>query len=134
MIKSHQRTNLNYPNSTLYWIDKWACSMMEHPDEFNRLLEEWLTKTKCTTSRHNNNYKENQYRRIYYQQFDVSKCPKTFTWIRFIGRSNVGKSSWSICWLIAKTSGVLKNTINKSLSINNNWFLVDFTRVRYASI
>jgi hypothetical protein len=31
------------PNSTLYWIDKCGhAAMMEHPDEFNRLLEVWL--------------------------------------------------------------------------------------------
>jgi pimeloyl-ACP methyl ester carboxylesterase len=31
------------PNSTLYWIDKCGhAAMMEHPDEFNRLLEIWL--------------------------------------------------------------------------------------------
>jgi pimeloyl-ACP methyl ester carboxylesterase len=34
------------PNSTLYWIDKCGhAAMMEHPDEFNRLLEDWLTHT-----------------------------------------------------------------------------------------
>ncbi|GAA4049716.1 alpha/beta hydrolase [Flavobacterium chungnamense] len=33
------------PNSDLYWIDKCGhAAMMEHPDEFNRLLEIWLTK------------------------------------------------------------------------------------------
>ncbi len=32
------------PNSTLYWIEKCGhAAMMEHPDEFNRLLDEWLT-------------------------------------------------------------------------------------------
>lgn len=31
------------PNSTLYWIEKCGhAAMMEHPNEFNRLLEEWL--------------------------------------------------------------------------------------------
>ena len=31
------------PNSSLYWIDKCGhAAMMEHPDEFNRLLHEWL--------------------------------------------------------------------------------------------
>lgn len=31
------------PNSELYWIDKCGhAAMMEHPDEFNRLLDEWL--------------------------------------------------------------------------------------------
>jgi pimeloyl-ACP methyl ester carboxylesterase len=31
------------PNSTLYWIDKCGhAAMMEHPDTFNSLLEEWL--------------------------------------------------------------------------------------------
>jgi pimeloyl-ACP methyl ester carboxylesterase len=42
------------PNSTLYWIDKCGhAAMMEHPDEFNRLLEVWLEKSetlKNTTS------------------------------------------------------------------------------------
>jgi pimeloyl-ACP methyl ester carboxylesterase len=34
------------PNSTLYWIDKCGhAAMMEQPEEFNRLLEEWLNKT-----------------------------------------------------------------------------------------
>jgi pimeloyl-ACP methyl ester carboxylesterase len=33
------------PNSDLYWIDKCGhAAMMEHPDEFNRLLDIWLTK------------------------------------------------------------------------------------------
>jgi len=32
------------PNSDLYWIDKCGhAAMMEHPDEFNRLLDHWLT-------------------------------------------------------------------------------------------
>jgi pimeloyl-ACP methyl ester carboxylesterase len=31
------------PNSNLYWIDKCGhAAMMEHPEEFNRLLEVWL--------------------------------------------------------------------------------------------
>ncbi len=31
------------PDATLYWIDKCGhAPMMEHPDEFNRLLHEWL--------------------------------------------------------------------------------------------
>ena len=35
------------PNSDLYWIDKCGhAAMMEHPDEFNRLLLEWLQKSK----------------------------------------------------------------------------------------
>ncbi|RAV30699.1 alpha/beta fold hydrolase [Sinomicrobium soli] len=33
------------PDSDLYWIDKCGhAPMMEHPAEFNRLLEEWLNK------------------------------------------------------------------------------------------
>ncbi|MCK0132625.1 alpha/beta hydrolase [Flavobacteriaceae bacterium F08102] len=33
------------PNSTLYWIDKCGhAPMMEHPDQFNTYLEEWLAK------------------------------------------------------------------------------------------
>tara|TARA_R110002073_G_scaffold40547_5_gene115209 strand:+ start:348907 stop:349671 length:765 start_codon:yes stop_codon:yes gene_type:complete len=33
------------PNSSLYWIDKCGhAPMMEHPDTFNLLLEEWLEK------------------------------------------------------------------------------------------
>src|SRR5690606_22012820 len=33
------------PDSDLYWIDKCGhAAMMEHPDEFNRIMEEWLTK------------------------------------------------------------------------------------------
>lgn len=33
------------PNSTLYWIDKCGhAAMMEHPDEFNRIMHEWLKK------------------------------------------------------------------------------------------
>ncbi|MDP2089029.1 MAG: alpha/beta hydrolase [Flavobacteriaceae bacterium] len=35
------------PNSDLYWIDNCGhVAMMECPDEFNRILEEWLTKRK----------------------------------------------------------------------------------------
>ncbi len=31
------------PNSTLYWIDKCGhAAMMEHPDEFNRIMFDWL--------------------------------------------------------------------------------------------
>ena len=33
------------PNSELYWIDKCGhAAMMEHPEEFNRILNEWLVK------------------------------------------------------------------------------------------
>ncbi|MCG2610714.1 alpha/beta hydrolase [Flavobacterium sp. SM15] len=33
------------PNSDLYWIEKCGhAAMMEHPDEFNRLMFEWLKK------------------------------------------------------------------------------------------
>ena len=33
------------PNSSLYWIDKCGhAAMMEHPDEFNNLMYEWLQK------------------------------------------------------------------------------------------
>ncbi|HUH25869.1 MAG TPA: alpha/beta hydrolase [Flavobacterium sp.] len=33
------------PDSNLFWIDHCGhAAMMEHPDEFNRLLDEWLTK------------------------------------------------------------------------------------------
>ena len=33
------------PNSSLYWIDKCGhAAMMEHPDEFNVLVESWLKK------------------------------------------------------------------------------------------
>jgi pimeloyl-ACP methyl ester carboxylesterase len=33
------------PDSDLYWIDKCGhAAMMEHPDEFNRLMYEWLQK------------------------------------------------------------------------------------------
>ncbi len=32
------------PNSTLYWIENCGhAAMMEHPDEFNRILDEWLS-------------------------------------------------------------------------------------------
>ncbi len=35
------------PNSTLYWIDKCGhAAMMEHPKEFNVLLEKWLKQEK----------------------------------------------------------------------------------------
>jgi len=34
------------PNSDLYWIDKCGhAAMMEHPDEFNKILVEWLKKS-----------------------------------------------------------------------------------------
>ena len=33
------------PDSDLYWIDKCGhAAMMEHPDEFNEILNEWLEK------------------------------------------------------------------------------------------
>ncbi|SHK72791.1 alpha/beta fold hydrolase [Maribacter aquivivus] len=33
------------PNSDLFWLDKCGhAPMMEHPDEFNTILDEWLTK------------------------------------------------------------------------------------------
>jgi pimeloyl-ACP methyl ester carboxylesterase len=33
-------------NSELFWIDKCGhAPMMEHPKEFNRILDEWLLKT-----------------------------------------------------------------------------------------
>lgn len=35
------------PDSDLYWIDKCGhAAMMEHPDEFNTILHEWLNKRK----------------------------------------------------------------------------------------
>lgn len=35
----------NLPNSDLYWIDKCAhAPMMEHPKEFNAILDQWLEK------------------------------------------------------------------------------------------
>lgn len=35
----------NLPNSDLFWIDKCAhAAMMEHPDEFNSIVEKWLNK------------------------------------------------------------------------------------------
>ncbi len=35
------------PDSDLYWIDKCGhAAMMEHPEEFNNLLSDWLTKRK----------------------------------------------------------------------------------------
>lgn len=35
--------NSSLPNSTLYWIDKCGhAPMMEHPEEFNTILEGWL--------------------------------------------------------------------------------------------
>lgn len=35
------------PDSDLYWIDKCGhAAMMEHPDEFNTILEQWLQKRK----------------------------------------------------------------------------------------
>ncbi len=35
------------PNSDLYWVDECGhAAMMEHPTEFNRILLEWLQKTK----------------------------------------------------------------------------------------
>lgn len=35
------------PNSELFWIDKCGhAPMMEHPEEFNRLLKQWLDKQK----------------------------------------------------------------------------------------
>ncbi|HLV47121.1 MAG TPA: alpha/beta hydrolase [Flavobacterium sp.] len=34
-------------DSDLYWIDKCGhAAMMEHPDEFNKIMDEWLTKRK----------------------------------------------------------------------------------------
>lgn len=39
--------NALLPDSDLYWIDKCGhAAMMEHPDEFNRLMYEWLLKRK----------------------------------------------------------------------------------------
>jgi pimeloyl-ACP methyl ester carboxylesterase len=33
------------PNSDLFWIDKCGhAAMMEHPDEFNKILNNWLNK------------------------------------------------------------------------------------------
>jgi 2-hydroxy-6-oxonona-2,4-dienedioate hydrolase len=35
----------NFPNSDLFWIDKCAhAAMMEHPVEFNSIVEKWLNK------------------------------------------------------------------------------------------
>ncbi|MEP0303611.1 MAG: alpha/beta hydrolase, partial [Maribacter dokdonensis] len=33
------------PNSDLFWLDKCGhAPMMEHPDQFNTILDDWLTK------------------------------------------------------------------------------------------
>ena len=35
------------PDSDLFWIDKCGhAAMMEHPDEFNSILDKWLTDRK----------------------------------------------------------------------------------------
>jgi 2-hydroxy-6-oxonona-2,4-dienedioate hydrolase len=35
--------NTLLPNSDLFWIDKCGhAPMMEHPDEFNQILHQWL--------------------------------------------------------------------------------------------
>lgn len=39
--------NALLPNSDLFWIDKCGhAAMMEHPDEFNQILNDWLTSKK----------------------------------------------------------------------------------------
>lgn len=39
--------NTLLPNSELFWIDKCGhAAMMEHPEEFNKILDSWLTKHK----------------------------------------------------------------------------------------
>jgi pimeloyl-ACP methyl ester carboxylesterase len=44
------------PNSELYWIDKCGhAPMMEHPDEFNKLVEKWLIKHDFTLAKHHEN-------------------------------------------------------------------------------
>ena len=75
--------------------------MMEHPDEFNRLLHEWLKEVHL--------FKYKSYKRTFFYIYlwqmkintaefiisnsDVSKCPKEpLPEYAFIGRSNVGKS------------------------------------------
>ena len=36
--------NRLFPDSDLYWIDKCGhAAMMEHPEKFNEILDEWLT-------------------------------------------------------------------------------------------
>lgn len=43
--------NEKMPHSELYWIDECAhAAMMEQPEEFNRLLDDWLSKTLGTAS------------------------------------------------------------------------------------
>jgi pimeloyl-ACP methyl ester carboxylesterase len=33
------------PNASLYWVDKCGhAPMMEHPEKFNELLQDWLNK------------------------------------------------------------------------------------------
>jgi hypothetical protein len=55
-------------------------AMMEHPDEFNRLLEEWLTKTNFSLFESLHQYKiyENNIAEFIISNSDVSKCPKDF--------------------------------------------------------
>ena len=37
--------NKTLPDSELFWIDKCGhAAMMEHPDQFNKIVFEWLTK------------------------------------------------------------------------------------------
>lgn len=44
------------PNSELYWIDKCGhAPMMEHPDEFNKIVDQWLVKHGFTLAKQNEN-------------------------------------------------------------------------------
>jgi len=44
------------PNSELYWIDKCGhAPMMEHPDEFNKIVEQWLIKHGFTLAKQHEN-------------------------------------------------------------------------------
>ena len=121
------------PDSNLYWIDKCGhAPMMEHPEKFNTILENWL-ELKISENH------ASQIKSLIISNTDVEMCPKNdLPEYAFIGRSNVGKSSLinSICnKKLAKTSSTPGKTIliNHYL-INESWYLVDLPGYGYARL
>lgn len=138
--------------------------MMEHPDEFNKLMHDWLEKTHLQKYNTINQplfedlFSENSgyffdylctnrisVMKINTAEFivsnsEVSKCPQErLPEYAFIGRSNVGKSSLINMLTnhksLAKTSGRPgKTQLINHFKINNNWFLVDLPGYGYARV
>jgi ribosome biogenesis GTPase A len=116
-----------------------SCGDDEHPEEFNRLLEDWLTHTHLKRASPKRRILHLEKMKINTAEFVISNSFQNVQRIlpeyAFIGRSNVGKSS--LINMLTNHKNLLKlgrpgktQLINHFL-INNNWFLVDLPGYGY---